>query len=114
MARRGGRHRPRPRFYGSGQRAPLHGDGYRALRPRVGPGPDLDAGPESAEQWPAEAFLKTFERDYVDGAELRDAESIFAQLSGWIEDYNTRAPHSALGIRNPARVSGALTLSSSR
>ena len=62
----------------------------------------------------AEAFVKTFKRDYVDGAELRDAESVLAQLSGWIEDYNTRAPHSALGMRSPADYRAALTLSSSR
>src|SRR3981081_4274496 len=49
----------------------------------------------------AEAFVKTVKRDYVDGAELRDAESVLAQLSGWIEDYNARAPHSALGMRSP-------------
>ena len=39
----------------------------------------------------AEAFVKTFKRDYVDGAELRDAELVLAQLSTWFEDYNTRA-----------------------
>jgi transposase InsO family protein len=63
----------------------------------------------------AEAFVRTFKRDYVDGAELRDAESVLAQLSGWIEDYNTRAPHSALGMRSPAEHRAEqLTLSSSR
>ena len=62
----------------------------------------------------AEAFEKTFKRDYVEGAELRDAESVLAQLSGWIEDYNTRAPHSALGMRSPAEYRAALTLSSPR
>jgi transposase InsO family protein len=62
----------------------------------------------------AEAFVKTFKRDYVEGAELRDAESVLAQLSGWIEDYNTRAPHSALGMRSPADYRAAVTLSSSR
>jgi len=62
----------------------------------------------------AEAFVKTFKRNYVDGAELRDAESVLAQLSGWIEDYNTRAPHSALGMRSPADYRAAATLSSSR
>jgi putative transposase len=62
----------------------------------------------------AEAFVKTVKRDYVDGAELRDAESVLAQLSGWIEDYNTRAPHSALGMRSPADYRAATTLSSSR
>jgi transposase InsO family protein len=62
----------------------------------------------------AEAFVKTFKRDYVDGAELRDAEAVLAHLSGWIEDYNTRAPHSALGMRSPADYRAAATLNSSR
>jgi transposase InsO family protein len=62
----------------------------------------------------AEAFVKTFKRDYVDGAEVRDAETVLAQLSGWIQDYNTRAPHSALGMRSPAEYRAEATLSSSR
>ena len=62
----------------------------------------------------AEAFVKTFKRDYVDGAELQDAEAVLAQLRGWIEDYNTRAPHSALGMRSPAEYRADATLSSSR
>ena len=61
----------------------------------------------------AEAFVKTFKRDYVDGAELRDAESVLAQLGGWVEDYNTRAPHSALGMRSPAEYRAEAPLSSS-
>jgi transposase InsO family protein len=62
----------------------------------------------------AEAFVKTFKRDYVDGAELRDAESVLTQLGRWIEDYNTQAPHSALGMRSPAVYRAEVTLSSSR
>jgi len=63
----------------------------------------------------AEALVKTFKRDYVDGAERRDAEGVLAQLSGWFDDYNTRAPHSALGMRSPAEYRAEqLTLSSSR
>jgi hypothetical protein len=57
----------------------------------------------------AEAFVKTFKRDYVAGAELRDAETGLAQLADWFEDYNTRAPHSALGMRSPADYRAALT-----
>jgi hypothetical protein len=38
----------------------------------------------------------------VDGAELRDAETVLAQLGTWFEDYNTRAPHSALAMRSPS------------
>ena len=55
----------------------------------------------------AEAFVKTLKRDYVDGAELRDAETVLAQAGTWFEDYNTRAPHSALGDAEPRRVSRA-------
>jgi len=47
----------------------------------------------------ATTFVATFKRDYVDGAELRDGESVLAQLARWIDDSNTRAPHSALGMR---------------
>jgi transposase InsO family protein len=61
----------------------------------------------------AEAFIGTFKRDYVDGAELRDAETVLAQLRAWIDDYNTQAPHSALGMRSPADYRAGVTLSSS-
>lgn len=56
----------------------------------------------------AEAFVKTLKRDYVAGADLRDAESVLLQLPSWIEDYNTRAPHSALGMRSPAAYRAAV------
>ena len=56
----------------------------------------------------AEAFVKTLKRDYVAGADLRDAESVLLQLGEWIEDYNTRAPHSALGMRSPAAYRAVL------
>ena len=58
--------------------------------------------------------MKTFKRDYVHGAELRDAETVLAQLAAWFEDYNARAPHSALGMRSPAEHRADVTLSSSR
>src|SRR5213596_135020 len=57
----------------------------------------------------AEAFVGTFKRDYVTGAELRDAETVLAQLGGWIDDYNTQAPHSALGMRSPADYRAGVT-----
>jgi len=63
----------------------------------------------------AEAFIGTFKRDYLGDADLRDAETVLAQLGGWFEDYNTQAPHSALGMRSPAGYRAEqLTLSSSR
>lgn len=49
----------------------------------------------------AEAFVNTIKRDYVDGSDLSDAQTVLKQLSGWIQDYNERAPHSALGFRSP-------------
>jgi transposase InsO family protein len=58
----------------------------------------------------AEAFVHTFKRDYVHGAELRDAETVLAQLAGWIDDYNRQAPHSALGMRPPTDYRASLEL----
>ena len=45
--------------------------------------------------------MHTFKRDYVSVHELRDAESVLAQLGDWIEDYKRQAPHwrSASGAR---------------
>jgi hypothetical protein len=42
------------------------------LRPRARPGAAHHAGVQPGEQWLAEAFVGTFKRDYVTGAELRD------------------------------------------
>jgi len=60
----------------------------------------------------AEALVKTLKRDYVAGADLRDAESVLMLLNEWLEDYNTRAPHSALGMRSPAAYRAAVLASS--
>ena len=49
----------------------------------------------------AESFVGTFKRDYLGDADLRDAESVLTQLAGWFDDYNSQAPHSALGMRSP-------------
>jgi len=58
----------------------------------------------------AEGFVHTFKRDYVNVHELRDAESVLAQLGSWIDDYNRQAPHSALGMRSPAEYRASLEL----
>ena len=50
----------------------------------------------------AEGFVHTFKRDYVNVHELRDAESVLAQVAVWIDDDNRLAPHAALGMRSPA------------
>jgi len=49
----------------------------------------------------AEAFVKTFKRDYVYTHELLDAETVIRQLPLWFEDYNRYAPHSGLKYRSP-------------
>lgn len=49
----------------------------------------------------AEAFVKTFKRDYVRLAVIRDAHAALAMIESWIEDYNCVHPHSRLGYRSP-------------
>ena len=49
----------------------------------------------------AEAFVNTLKRDYVQGADLSDAETVMRLLPGWLEDYNEIAPHSALEHLSP-------------
>ncbi len=49
----------------------------------------------------AEAFVKTFKRDYVSVNPTPDAETVMAQLPFWFEHYNNLHPHSALGYQSP-------------
>jgi transposase InsO family protein len=49
----------------------------------------------------AEAFVKTFKRDYVRVNPLPNAETVLRLLDRWFEDYNTNHPHSRLGMRSP-------------
>ena len=49
----------------------------------------------------AEAFVNTIKRDYVEGADLSDAQAVLRQLPGWFLDYNQNAPHSSLGFLSP-------------
>ena len=50
----------------------------------------------------AEAFVKTFKRDYVyaKNAPL-SPEQFMQKLPGYFEDYNTFAPHKGLGMKTP-------------
>jgi transposase InsO family protein len=84
------------------QRPAVHRDGLGALRARARPDADHDPAYSPESNGLAEGFVHTFKRDYVNVHELRDAETVLAQLSGWIDDYNRQAPHSALGMRSPA------------
>ena len=49
----------------------------------------------------AEAFVRTFKRDYVRVSSCPDARTVIAQLPAWFEHYNTVHPHSALDYRPP-------------
>lgn len=49
----------------------------------------------------AEAFVKTFKRDYVFVHDRPDAKTVLAQLPGWFEDYNENHPHKALRLKSP-------------
>lgn len=49
----------------------------------------------------AEAFVKTFKRDYVYVNDLSSAARVREQLAGWFRDYNENAPHKGLGMMSP-------------
>ena len=49
----------------------------------------------------AEAFVKTFKRDYVYVNNLPDAVTVMEQLPKWFEDYNEVAPHRGLKMQSP-------------
>jgi len=49
----------------------------------------------------AEAFVKTFKRDYVRISPIPNAAAALALVDSWMEDYNTVHPHSRLGYRSP-------------
>ena len=50
----------------------------------------------------AEAFVKTFRRDYLRLSILPDAATVLGLLQAWMDDYNTVHPHSALRFQSPA------------
>jgi len=49
----------------------------------------------------AEAFVKTFKRDYVHLNRLEDARVVMEQLPTWFEDYNENHPHKGLKMQSP-------------
>jgi putative transposase len=49
----------------------------------------------------AEAFVKTFKRDYVAINPTPDGPAVLQKLVDWFSDYNSVHPHSALGYRSP-------------
>jgi putative transposase len=49
----------------------------------------------------AEAFVKTFKRDYVSMADISSAETVMRQLARWFDEYNEIAPHKGLKMCSP-------------
>jgi putative transposase len=49
----------------------------------------------------AEAFIKTFKRDYVSLHECKTPEDVLERLPEWFEDYNEYHPHKGLKMRSP-------------
>ncbi len=49
----------------------------------------------------AEAFVKTFKRDYAYLSDLKSEADILCQLPAWFEDYNENAPHKGLKMMSP-------------
>lgn len=55
----------------------------------------------------AEAFVKTFKRDYVYVNDLSSAQTVREQLFAWFDDYNNYAPHKGLQMRSPRQYLAA-------
>lgn len=55
----------------------------------------------------AEAFVKTFKRDYVYVNELPNAQAVLNNLQSWFDDYNENAPHQGLKMRSPREFRSA-------
>lgn len=49
----------------------------------------------------AEAFVKTFKRDYIHVGDLSSAEEVRKRLPQWFEDYCENAPHKGLRMKSP-------------
>ena len=49
----------------------------------------------------AEAFVKTFKRDYVYVHDRPDALTVMSQLPAWFEDYNESHPHKGPPMKSP-------------
>ncbi|MEW5775123.1 MAG: IS630 family transposase [Thermodesulfobacteriota bacterium] len=49
----------------------------------------------------AEAFVRTFKRDYVYVQDRPDARTVLGQPADWFEDYNERHPHKGLRMKAP-------------
>lgn len=49
----------------------------------------------------AEAFVKTFKRDYASLSQLENKHQVMGELPRWFDDYNENAPHQGLKMMSP-------------
>jgi len=56
----------------------------------------------------AEAFVRTFKRDYVRVGDCADAQTVLRSLPAWFTHYNEVHPHRALGYRSPRQFIRAI------
>lgn len=56
----------------------------------------------------AEAFVRTFKRDYVRVSDCVDAQTVLRSLPAWFTHYNEVHPHRALGYRSPRQFIRAI------
>lgn len=57
----------------------------------------------------AEAFVKTFKRDYVYVSDVASAAQVLDRLGDWFEDYNDHHPHKALNMASPRGFRAAVS-----
>jgi len=61
----------------------------------------------------AEAFVKTFKRDYVYANDRPDALNVLSWLGNWFEDYNENHPHKGLRMLSPREYIRSVELAES-
>jgi putative transposase len=92
---------PRPIQWLSDNGSPYTARETRALAQVVGLVPLTTPIQSPQSNGMAEAFVKTFKRDYARLHPRPDAATVLGQLHSWFEHYNTIHPHKALGYRSP-------------
>ncbi|MBS7543558.1 integrase core domain-containing protein, partial [Ancylobacter oerskovii] len=79
----------------------LHRRTDPSLCPRDRPGTADHPDPEPQSNGMAEAFVRTFKRDYISVNPVPDARTVMLALPKWFDHYNELHPHRALGYRSP-------------
>ena len=57
--------------------------------------------PAYANKLPPKAYDEAAKRDYAYVSDLVSADLVISKLPGWFEEYNSFAPHKALGMKSP-------------